>query len=250
MKNLRFKWTGFKSFPRLLIQVPRANHMIAKKEKYSEQVRLEYAKTIMNGLRKKSNTKTLVYGKENLPKDDNYIMYSNHQGKYDAFGIFLAMERPTSVLFGKKQASKIVARQLCGLVDAVVIDQESVEDAVRCIKEIIRQVKSTKNMLIFPEGGYKNNRNELQEFQTGCFSCSLKSKKPIVPVVIYDSWRSMNSNTFEKVVTQVHFLPAIPYEEFKDLKKKEIADLVKSRIVEKLKEIKEGTVMGSYETIA
>lgn len=36
----------------------------------------------------------------------------------------------------------------------------------------------------------------------------------MVPVVIYDSWRSMDTNTFEKVRTQVHFLPPIPYEEY------------------------------------
>lgn len=49
----------------------------------------------------------------------------------------------------------------------------------------------------------------------------------------------MNSNTFEKVVTQVHFLEPIQYSEYGDLKKNEIADLVKSRIENKIKEIEQ-----------
>ena len=40
-----------------------------------------------------------------------------------------------------------------------------------------------------------------QEFKSGCFACSIKSKAPIVPVVIYDSWRSMDTNTFDSYVS-------------------------------------------------
>lgn len=62
----------------------------------------------------------------------------------------------------------------------------------------------------------------------------------MVPVVIYDSYKAMNSNTFEKVITQVHFLKAIFYEEYGSLTKQQLADLVKSRIADKLEEIKAG----------
>ena len=47
----------------------------------------------------------------------------------------------------------------------------------------------------------------------------------------------MNSNTFEKVVTEVHFLEPILYEEYDCLKKNEVAELVKARIESKIKEI-------------
>ena len=80
--------------------------------------------------------------------------------------------------------------------------------------------------------------NELQEFFSGCFACSQASKGPIVPVVVYDSYKSMNSNTFEKVTTQVHYLPPIYYTEYQGMKKPEICELVKSRISTKLEEIK------------
>ena len=99
-------------------------------------------------------------------------------------------------------------------------------------------MKSGHNFLIFPEGGYGDNHNELQEFFSGCFACSQGSRGTIVPVVVYDSYKSMNSNTFEKVNTQVHYLQPIPYDEYQGMKKPEICELVKSRIAAKLEEIK------------
>lgn len=40
-----------------------------------------------------------------------------------------------------------------------------------------------------------------------------------------------------KVTTQVHYLKPIPYEEYKDLRKNELCDLVKERIQNKLDEV-------------
>lgn len=241
MENLRFKWMIVKSIPVGLLQVRKANRMIRDKEKYTEQEFYSYAKVIMDGFRRRSGTKTLVFGKENLPTEDNYILYSNHQGKYDALGILLAMDKPTSVLFGKAQAIRIMARQICGLVDAVIIDQTDIRDAMRAIKEINAKVLDGKNMLVFPEGGYTDNHNNLQEFQTGCFACSLRTKKPVVPVAIYDSWKSMNTNKlFGKAETQVHFLEPIYYETYQKMRKNELAALVRERIEERMMQIRDG----------
>ena len=102
MFNLRFKCTVISSWHMVLHAVPKANKMIANKSRYSEKERFEYAKWIINYMRKHARTRTKVYGRENIPTDSNYIMYSNHQGKYDALGIILAQEKPCGVLWGKK----------------------------------------------------------------------------------------------------------------------------------------------------
>lgn len=133
-----------------------------------------------------------------------------------------------------------MSKQVCRLLEGVDIDLTDPREKVRSIHKVTEVVKDGRDFLIFPEGGYTNNHNELQQFQSGCFSCSLRSEGPIVPVVIYDSYKAMNSNTFEKVITQVHFLKAIFFEEYGNLTKQQLADLVKSRIAEKLEEIKEG----------
>ena len=182
------------------------------------------------------STKTDVFGRENLPQDGGYIMYANHQGKYDALGIMLAHPKPCAMLWEEKSADRLVARQVCGLVEGTTISFEDPKQQIGALKTIAERVKDGKPYLIFPEGGYTDNKNELQEFKSGCFSCSLKSKTPMVPVVIYDSWRSMDTNTFEKVRTQVHFLPAIYPEEYEGLTTDQIAKLVRNRIVDAMQQ--------------
>lgn len=240
MLNLRFKWVVAMNGLYALFTVPLANYVINHKEIYSVEQRFELARRMINHMRRCSRTATRVYGKENIPKEDGAIFYSNHQGKYDALGILLALEKPCGVLWEKKQANRLLGKQVCRLLEGVDIDLEDPRDKVRSIHKVTDAVKAGRDFLIFPEGGYKNNRNELQEFQSGCFACSLRSRGPVVPVVIYDSYKAMNSNTFEKVITQVHFLKAIFYEEYCSLTKQQLADLVKSRIAEKLEEIKVG----------
>ena len=103
MFNLRFKCTVISSWHMVLHAVPKANKMIANKNRYSETERFVYAKWIINYMRKHARTRTKVYGRENIPTDSNYIMYPNHQGKYDALGVILAQEKPCGVLWGKSR---------------------------------------------------------------------------------------------------------------------------------------------------
>lgn len=240
MLNLRFKWVVASSLFYVMWAAPKGTYMIKHPEKYTVRQRYNFGLHIVNHMKKRSRTTTDVYGLENLPKENGYILYSNHQGKYDALGILLALQEPCGVLWEKKSAERLVARQVCGLVGGVKIDLNDMREKAKAIKEVVDKVKAGMNFLIFPEGGYKDNRNTLQEFFSGCFTCSLATKGPIVPVAVYDSYKSMNSNTFEKVKTQVHFLPPLFYEEYRKMKKPELCELVKSRIQAKLNEIEGG----------
>ena len=48
----------------------------------------------------------------------------------------------------------------------------------------------------------------------------------------------MDTNKFGKVRTQIHYLEPIYYEQYGQLKKKEIADIVKEKIEAKLVELR------------
>ena len=106
------------------------------------------------------------------------------------------------------------------------------------IMEVAEEVARGRHYILFPEGEYdREKKNSLWEFKAGCFKASLKSKTPIVPVVLIDSYRAWNSSEFGWVTTQVYFLEPIPYEKYKELKTKQIAELVKDRIQEKIHEV-------------
>ncbi len=208
-------------------------------EKYNREDKYRLAQHIMDHMRRRGRTKTEVFGLDNLPNDTGYIIYPNHQGKYDALGIMLYHDEPMGVLMEKKQSEKIVAKQVIDLVEGKRLDFDDPRQQLRVLNEIGHEVAAGRKYLIFPEGKWGDNKNKLQKFNSGCFRCSIASKTPIVPCVLVDSYKALNGNSLKKCTTQIHYLTPIPYEEYKDLKKTEISELVKSRIQTKLDEILE-----------
>lgn len=208
-------------------------------EKYNREDKYRLAQHIMDHMRRRGRTKTEVFGLDNLPNDTGYVIYPNHQGKYDALGIMLYHDEPMGVLMEKKQSEKIVAKQVIDLVEGKRLDFDDPRQQLRVLDEIGHEVAAGRKYLIFPEGKWGDNKNKLQKFNSGCFRCSIASKTPIVPCVLVDSYKALNGNSLKKCTTQIHYLTPIPYEEYKDLKKTEISELVKSRIQTKLDEILE-----------
>ena len=218
----------------------RTRYMMKHPDKYSVQDRYDFGMKVIDHIAKHARVKTIVTGRDKVPKDETCVFYSNHQGKYDALAILRNMDDiPCAPLWELKAADRILAHEMAYLVNAVLIDLESMKGKAKGIVDAIEQIKTGSNMLIFPEGKTNPEKeNALGEFQSGCFACSLKTKTTIVPVAIYDSYKAMNGNdVFARVTAQVHFLDPIRYDEYKDLNKQELCELVKNRIQAKLNEI-------------
>lgn len=199
-------------------------------EKYSEEDCYELAMKVVRLIKKNGRIETFITGTENLPQEGGYIMYANHQGKYDALGVMVGHKKPCTLIIAKKQSQPIVTTQFVDLIRAKRLDFEDIRQQVAVMNAVTEEVKAGRRYLIFPEGGYKDNRNQLQEFKVGSFKCAERAKCPIVPVVVYDSYKPFSISSLRRVRTQVHFLKAIPYEEFAGRKSIEIRDLVVERL--------------------
>ena len=234
MGMLRFYYVALSSPLFVTKMVFRCKRVNKHPEEYTEEERYRMAQRIMDHMRRRGRATTKVYGLENLPKEGGYIMYSNHQGKYDALGILLNHKEPCSVLMEKNQSEKIVAKQVIDLVGGKRLDFKNPRQMLATLGELAAEVKAGKRYLIFPEGRWADNKNTLLPFNSGCFRCSLESRTPIVPVVLIDSYKALNGNSFKKAVTYIYFLPTIPYEDYKDMKKTEISAMVKERIQKKI----------------
>ena len=105
--NLRFKWVVISSLFYVMYAVPKAEYMLRHPEKYTDEEKFAFAMKIVGHMKKRARTETLVYGAENIPDDQGYIMYGNHQGKYDALGILLSLDRPWCVV-GEKAGEQIL----------------------------------------------------------------------------------------------------------------------------------------------
>lgn len=79
--------------------------------------------------------------------------------------------------------------------------------------------------------------NELLEFKGGSFKPAMDAQVPIIPCVMHNCFKVLDSNSIKRVDCGIHYLPPIPYEEYKDMSSVEVANLVQSRIQTKMDEL-------------
>ena len=240
----RYYYTIGRNFFRILDAIKTMNDMIELSKKrpdeFKEETKYRYVQYITDVMQKTGHIKTEVYGEENLPKDGGYMMYPNHQGKYDVYGIISVHKEPCSFVMDIEKSNYIYIKQLVDILDAKRLDKKDNRQAMKIINEVAKEVENGRKYILFPEGIYDNKkRNNLLDFKSGCFKICLKSKVPIVPVVLIDSYKPFNSWEIGEIKTQVHYLKPILFDEYKDMNTKQIAELVKNRIANKIKEVKE-----------
>lgn len=236
---IRFYYLIVVSMPLIIYYITKASYYIKHPHKYDVEKRFQLAQKFIQIVKKNGRINTEVYGTEHLPENGGYVMYSNHQGRYDALGIIGAHKKPCSVVMDYKRSTKPISTQFIGLLGGKRLKKEDPRQQVRIIQEMIAELKQGRIFLLFPEGGYTDNHNTLQIFHAGSFKCAKKAGCPIVPVVIWDSYRPFEEKNLRPVTTQVHFLEAIPPTAFADKTTAQISDMVRSKIEERLNEIAE-----------
>ncbi len=241
---LRFCFVILAAFPQVLYLILKSRWICRHSSKYTEKQRYTFARWAIDVMKSRSFIETEIYGTENLPSaDEGYIMYSNHQGKYDALGIMYAHDAPCSVVMDSIRSKLPIANEFVALVDGKRLDRNNMRSQLATMNMITEEVCSGRKYIIFPEGGYTDNHNTVTEFKPGAFRCAMKSKKPVVPVAIIDSYKPYEINSLRKVTTKVVFLPPVCYDGYKDMTSAELAAVVQKKIEAAVSEyVKESAV--------
>ncbi len=223
---------------RIIYYVIKARIWMRHPERHTEEERYALANEMITKMNRSSGYQTIAYGQENLPMEGGYMLYPNHQGKYDVLGIFNTHEKPLSFIMDEKRSHIILVREFLDLVDGKRLEMDNPRQTIRIFQEIAEELKAGRKFILFPEGGYKeNNGNVVEPFKPGSFKLAQMSRVPIVPVALVDSYKVYNCDDhFGAVTTYVYYLEPIMYEEYQGLKTKEIAEMVETRIKIKIKE--------------
>lgn len=200
----------------------------------SKKITHEEAYAVVKKVTKKANhagrVKIESYGTENIPKEDGFVFFPNHQGLFDVLVFLESCPRPFAFVI-KKEASKIILlKQVVEALDSYVMDRDDIKQSMQVILGMTEDVKKGKNFLIFAEGTRSRNGNELLDFKGGSFKSATKAKCPIVPCALIDSFVPFDENSIRPVTVKVVYLPPMYYEEYKDMKTVDIAAEVKRRI--------------------
>lgn len=205
-------------------------------EKYTDEEHWKMLDFILRRANIGGNVTIQSSGVENIPKENGFIFFPNHQGMYDILAIMAAAPCIFSVVAKKELANIPFLKQVFACVKAKMIDRENVRSGMRTIQEVTEEVKEGRNYLIFAEGTRSKNGNQIGEFKGGSFKAATKAKCPIVPVALIDSFKPFDTNSLKEVIVQVHFLEPLYYEDYKDMKTTEIAELVQERVQKKINE--------------
>ena len=199
-------------------------------DKYTEEQRYKVLRFIDNRAIKGGRVKIDVHGQENIPEQNGFMFFPNHQGLFDVLSIVAACPRPFSVVMKKEIQNIPFLKQVFACMKAYAIDRDDVKQAMKVIIQVTKEVKEGRNYLIFAEGTRTKDPNHVHEFKGGSFKSAMKAKCPIVPVALIDAYKPFDTKSIEKVTVQVHFLEPISYDEYTDMKSVELAAEVKSRI--------------------
>ena len=205
-------------------------------ERYTEEEMYRHIQFILKRAVKGGNIDLQVTGLENIPKENGFMLYANHQGMFDVLAIAATCDNPLGAVLKKELYNIPFLHQVAICTKSYAMDREDVRQSLTVIQNVTKEVQEGRNYLIFPEGTRSKNGNQMGEFHGGSFRCATKSKCPVVPVAFVDSFKVLDQKGSKPVAVQIHYLKPIPYEEYQGMKPAELAELVKARIGAKIQE--------------
>lgn len=219
---------------RNLLKVPglyaKLCHYAKYTDRYPEAEKWAHIQRIMSLAAASGNIDLRVTGAENIPAEGGCMLYGNHQGMFDVVAIAATCPRPLSIVYKQEIKDVPLLKQIYRCTNSFAMDRDDVRQSLTVIQNVTREVQAGRAYVIFPEGTRSRQGNRMLPFHGGSFRCALKAKCPIVPMALIDSFKVLDQKGSAPVTVQLHYLPPIGYEEFKDLKSAEVADLVKARI--------------------
>ena len=202
---------------------------IKKKKDYNHNY--EVIKKVTKGANRAGNITIESHGLENIPKENGFIFFPNHQGLFDVLTLLESCPVPFAFVI-KKEASKVILlKQIIKALGSIPIDRDDIKQSMQVINQVADEVKNGRNFLIFPEGTRSREGNKPGEFKGGSFKSATKAKCPIVPCALIDAFKPFDEKSVKPLTVKLIYLEPIYYDEYKDMKTTEIATMVRERIV-------------------
>jgi len=122
-----------------------------------------------------------VFGAENMPAGQSYVVMSNHASYADIVALFIALPVIPGFL-AKRELTRVPFLSAALRAGGhVIIDRGQRESARQAIGSAAKQVREGRTVLIFPEGT-RGDSDAIMAFKSGGFHLAKAAGVPIVPV--------------------------------------------------------------------
>lgn len=132
-----------------------------------------------------SNVPIIVSGKENIPKDEQILIASNHTSFYDIFLLVSIIDRYITFAAAKELMKYPILNKYIKAIDCVLIDR-STEDLKYMKQQLISMENAIKSggLILFPEGECSYFNDDIKDFKKGGFMAASKLDTKIIPTYI------------------------------------------------------------------
>lgn len=130
---------------------------------------------------------TKVIGKENVKGVEGALFTCNHYSKVDALIPYFVLFKKEAHALGKYELfQNPIAGWFLHQMGAIPVRRGEAD--IESVKQVLRVLKSGKQLLIFPEGTRnKEDTQQMAEIKTGTARFAIKTKVPIVPMIYHHS---------------------------------------------------------------
>lgn len=182
-----------------------------------------------------------IFGIENIPEDESYILCANHESYFDPLFLLTAMKDNIDLKLLRCMAAKHTAEgwlsnRLFNMLGGIPVDREgNTLPAMQCAK---RSLEQGSVVIVFPEGARSRDGNMLP-FKYGAAFLAIDTNKKILPVSIdgayeiFPRWNKFphffNWRYFKKYSLQIRIGEAIVPT---SLTEKELTVKIKKKIID------------------
>jgi len=125
-----------------------------------------------------------IEGKENIPKDNKYIVCSNHLSTLDPFLVCFLLNRPVAYMAKKELFEKKFIRWMLDWEGAFAVNREKLEIAT--IKTALEVNKTNWVLGLFPQGT-RAQAGTIEDIRKGFAGLARTTKCSILPIGIVGS---------------------------------------------------------------
>lgn len=162
--------------------------------------------------------KVTIAGREKLRPSHVYVMISNHQSLVDILVLFRLHAHFKWVSKIENFSIPFVGWNM-SLNRYVRLDRESMKSHLRMMRDCEKALNAGSSVMIFPEGT-RSPDGRLRPFKEGAFELALRTRKPLLPIIIAGSSQALPKRGFILRGTheiKVKILDPLPYESFSHL---------------------------------
>ncbi|MBM3252382.1 MAG: 1-acyl-sn-glycerol-3-phosphate acyltransferase [Candidatus Omnitrophica bacterium] len=167
-------------------------------------------------------------GKENIPDNGGFILASNHVSLLDPLILGVISNRRLNYMAKEELFRNFLLSFWLHRVGAFPVKRKAHD--VRAIREALKRLKSSKPLLMFPEGGRSPN-GEILDAQPGAAMLAAHTGVPVLPAFIKGSREALAKGSRFLRRTKIIVYFGKPFQINKNKTYQEATERIKSEIV-------------------